>query len=507
MTPVLKRPMGKRTKMIWLAITAAFCCSFLLTSDVFGVEHPHSQQRSPVQKPFRNRSSEIESLIIKARSLPPEFAIDVLLRVASSNRVDGQWKQEILEEAFTITSEVQNELRQRAIPFPGSSADTPTGYRSYAFALKLDALSTRVRIVDQMMSLNQRRALRMFEQISPKFLFKTFSCSDRMTYEVSDFYRVLEKIIRATYDEKQIQQGERIQFLLGHVDSMNSPVQIAPLASLLESLRLTPREALIVSHSFANALKKISADDRTFTAALTGEGATRVVFRLVQSFSKNEVSSNELAGAYRMYLQKHLSAPRCADNVRPGEDLPFYLKEINYFYADDPFTRDDITPSDVQAASVVTEYFESSEANKLLNDFKSLRGHDDDDPTTQESKTSAAWHEKMLEYLRKLEEWDGRGEAGENDHFHQKSNLYLALLQIVPPGESLDQALLSYLKLLGQGTPFNSSRIEWLLHSNNLFQFIGKKPVEQRSHLLSMMLNSKNPVLQVYAEGSKANLF
>lgn len=500
--------LAKLKKMIVLGITAAVFWSSFLTPDVWSVQNPQQQQKAPVQKATPNRSSEIENLIIGARSLPPEFAIDVLLRVASSNRVDKQWKQEILEEAFVITSDVEHELREKVIPVPGSSVDTRPGYRSYAFDLKLDALSTRVRIIDQMISLNKRRALRMFEQISPKFSFKTLSCSDRMTYELGEFYRVLEKIIRVTYDEKKIQQGERIQFLLPHVENMTSPAQITPLANLLGSLGLRPREAVIVSQAFTNALKKIAADDRLFTAALTSDGTTRAVFRLMQSFAKNEVPSNELPIAYRAYLQRHLAATRCEDNVRPtGNDLPYYIKEINYYYADDPFTREETTPKDIQKASVVREYFETNDANQLLTDFKSLRGYDDDDPATRESKTSAAWHERMLNYLRTLEEWDGRAEASEGDYFHQKCNLYLALLRVVPPGESLDQVLLSYLKLLSQGAPSSSSRIEWLLHSNDLFQFVRKKPRDERSHLLTIILNSKNRVLQEYAEVTKANLF
>ena len=494
--------------MILLAITAALFWNSLLTPDVWSVPRPQSQRRPPIQKTIGNRNNDIENLIIGARSLPPEFAVDILLRVASSNRVDKQWKQEILEEAFSITSDLQNDLREKVIPVPGASVDTRVGYRSYAFELKLDALSTRVRIIDQMMFLNKRHALRMFEQISPKFSFKTLSCSDRMVYELGDFYRLLEKIVRAGYDQKKIEQGERIQFLLPYIETMTSPAQITPIANLLVSLDLRPREALIAIQSFTNALKTISADDRLFTAAITGDGTTSAVFRLTQSLRKNEVSSNELRNAYRAYLEKHLTATRCEDNVGlVGDDLPYYLKEINHFYPDAPFTRDDIRPRDTQAASAVMEYFESNEANKLLSEFKSLRGYDDDDLTTREPKTSAAWHERMLDYLRTLEKWDGRGEANENDYFHQKCNLYLALLQIVPTGESLDQALLSYLKLLSKETPGSLSRIEWLLHSNDLFRWIRKKPVDERSHLLTIILNSKNSVLQVYAEATKADSF
>jgi hypothetical protein len=50
----------------------------------------------------------------RARSLPPEFAADALLRTAGSSTVtDVKWKREILEDAFNLAASAQEPFARR----------------------------------------------------------------------------------------------------------------------------------------------------------------------------------------------------------------------------------------------------------------------------------------------------------------------------------------------------------------------------------------------------------
>jgi hypothetical protein len=465
------------------------------------VQQPLPQKQNT--RVIRERSSEIETLIGRARSLPAEFAIDIFIRVQKSNRVDKQWRKEILEEAFTLTTSVQNELREKGIPFPNASADTRASYRSLAFSLGLDSLSLRVRIIEQMLTIDTNAALRMFNEISPKLPFKTLTCSARTEYDVTDFYRLVEKVTRTGYDLKRIEQGERVQFILPYIENLTSPAQITPIANLLISLNLRPRESFIISPAFATAIKKVNADDRSFSSALMRDRTTNNVFRLVNVYRESGVPYDQILNGYRSYLSRHLKAARCEDNLTLIEQQ---LKEVNYFFSDNAISIDDSTPESVEEVPVPPTYFESSQSKTLLDELKELRGFDDDDPATREPHTSAAWQEKMLDYLRRLEAWDGSGEADAEDYFHQKCFLYHTLILLAPAGPQSDQALLSYLKLLGEPKAITESRVEWLWHVNKLVQYINGKPPGERMPLLSILANSKNPILQVYGDLSKANL-
>jgi hypothetical protein len=465
-------------------------------------------QQTPTKKQsslaITERASEIENLLSRARLLPAEFAIDILMRVEKSKRVDKRWKKEILEEAFTLTTTVQNDLREKGIPFPSTSPDTRAGYRSLAFSLRLDSLSLRSRIIDEMLSIDQGVALRMLNEIPPKLPFKTRSCSTRTEYEVSDFYRLLGKIARTVYDEKQILQGERVQFLLPYVESLTSPTQIDPLINLLMSVDLRRKESFIISQSFENALKKITADDRSFSAALIGNKSTRSIFGLVNMYRKTGVPYAQILNNYRAYLVRHLQAVRCEDNVKL---LKQQIKEINYYYPDNGLSIDESTPSEVeQPATLSKPYFESAQSKALLAELRDLRGYDDDDPGTREPHTSASWQEKMLDYLRRLEAWEGSNESDEEDYFHQKCIFYKMLLLIAPAGTQSDQVLLSYLKLLSDPTAISESRVEWLWHVNELITSMNEKPGQERTRLLNIVTNSKNSILQIYGDLAKIDL-
>ena len=116
-----------------------------------------------------------------------------------SKRVEKSWRKEILEEAFTLTTSVQSELREKGIPFPGTPADTRAGYRSLASELSLDSLSLRSRIIDEMLSIDQAVAVRLLNEIPARLPFKTRPCSAQTEYDVSDFYPLIEKVARTVF--------------------------------------------------------------------------------------------------------------------------------------------------------------------------------------------------------------------------------------------------------------------------------------------------------------------
>jgi hypothetical protein len=488
--------------LLRIAITAIALISFLLPLQ--GLQIRSTEKKPPLNKPAAKRPIDLENLINDARSLPAEFAIDVFLRVAAANSVDKKWKQEMLAEAFLLTAGVQNEMRLKSKP--QTPVDTRINYRSYAFDLNLDALSLRSKIISQMALIDKDQALRMLSQIPTRLRFPALSCADQMVYNVDDFYKMIGMVTRTVHDERKIQQGERVQFLLPYIEGLTSPAQIVPLIRMITALRLTQKELLMVSQAFASALKQISADDRSFTAALLQDRTARSVFEFIQQLKKEGGAHNEVTSAIQGYFSRHLNGVRCEDNVTPtGTELPSHIREINYYYPISPLTLDDLRPSKVEEGLAIAEYFESKDSSKLFGDFKELRGYDDDDPSTKESKTSSAWQERMLIYLRQLENWEGRDEGSAIDYFHQKSVLYFALARIVPAGESRQRVMTSYISFISDANVLKESRIEWLLHERELLGLLQEKG-DEPSRLLDSLAYSKNPVLQAHARLIKANL-
>lgn len=489
--------------MLRIAITALALTSFLLP--LHGQEKSPSEKTPPSNKPAAKRPIELENLINDARSLPAEFAIDIFLRVAAANDVDKKWEQEILAEAFTLTSGVQNEVRLKSKP--RMAVDSRVNYRSYAFNLNLDALSLRSKIIRQMVMIDKDQALRMLNQIPANLQLPALSCSDQMVYNVDAFYETLETVTRAVHNDRKIQQGERVQFLLPYIEGITSPAQIGPVIRMITAVRLTQKELLMVSQAFANALKQMSADDRSFTPALMQDRTAASGYEFVQLLKKEGAAYNEVSNAFRAYFAKHLTGVRCEDNLIPSTaKLPAQIQEINYYYPNNPLSFDDLHPSKVEKAEVIAEYFESKESSKLSRELRELNGYEDDEPSTKEPKTSAAWQERMLIYLRQLENWDGERETSEIDYFHQKAVLYFALARIVPPGDLRDRVMTSYISFLNDAGVIKESRIEWLLHERELLGILQDKKGDESSKLLDSLMYSKNPILQAHARLIKANL-
>ena len=138
-------------------------------------------------------------------------------------------------------------------------------------------------------------------------------------------------------------------------------------------------------------------------------------------------------------------------------------------------------------------------------DLKELAGYDDDE-ASKEAKAPSAPPEQTLNYLRQLEDWDGRSETSELDYFHQKCVLYLALARVVPAGEPGEQVMTSYVNFLNQPAILKESRIEWMLHARELLGLLQQKKGEEHTTPVNALTYSKNPILQTYARLMNANI-
>jgi hypothetical protein len=499
----------KTTTIVPIVLALSAFCSLCFCQDQPNKQT--SEKRPAIAKDrVPRRPFEIENLVNETRALPPEFALDALLRIAASKQVsDPQWKREILEEAFRLASELKNPLRQRAVYIPATSVDTRSGYRSNAFDLRLDALSVKSRVIAGMLAIDKDRALEMVGTISPKLPLKNLTCTDAMVYDVSELYQVLEKVSKVAFSEKQIEQGERLQLLLPFVENMTWPAQVAPIANLIVSLRLPNRELLPISYAFINALKKISADDRSFTDALLKDRMLRAVSDLFLFYRQQNLPYKELLDALRDYLTRHLQGTRCQDTfLSDGKEVPSYIRDTsNFLYPDRPLTIDDVRPSKLERGAPKTSYYRTLEAAKLMKDYKSLPWDDENNkPVTDETKATAEWQQRMLDYLTELEAWKGTSEDSEIDYFHQKSVLYFALAKLAPSGILREKVISSYLKTLSQSESQKESRIEWLLYAHQLLKSINAAQGEERARLSDLLIYAKDPALHLYGGLLKASL-
>ena len=135
-----------------LSVVMLLMFSLLSPAMIGQVERPHqrSNVEANVQEKHDDRNQSQKASAKKAeepperplelvlflndvRSAPPEFAADLLLRAAESNKLaDPVWKRELIEDAFRLAPTVQQPIKRVKLS-PGPS-DTRAGFLSSACA-------------------------------------------------------------------------------------------------------------------------------------------------------------------------------------------------------------------------------------------------------------------------------------------------------------------------------------------------------------------------------------
>src|SRR5581483_11049307 len=146
-------------------------------------------QAEPPQRPALPKN--IQELVDRARSVPPEFAADVLLRLAESD---------LIEEAFRRAAGAQEPVKRLSLR-PGGG-DTRVSFQARAFAQDLDGLTLQSRAVIDMVKVDKAKAREMFRQIPVPHVPK-LNCADMLVYDVSAFYEALGEVAGNTFSAKE----------------------------------------------------------------------------------------------------------------------------------------------------------------------------------------------------------------------------------------------------------------------------------------------------------------
>ncbi|HXG67339.1 MAG TPA: hypothetical protein VNO70_19705 [Blastocatellia bacterium] len=477
---------------------------------------PQQQQKSTkAAKAQPARPEEIVLLINNIRSAPPEFAADLLIRVAESDKVaDPAWKRELIEEAFRLAQAVQQPVKRVALP--ASPTDTRAGYLASAFELKMDALSLQSRAVSAMLSVDKRKARELFSEI-PKLQLQPLTCEDALIYEVSEFYGTLRKVVETAFTQRELRNNEHVWLVESYISQMVSPVEVAPTLEVIASIKVSrsQREALI--GAFCKQLSNLSGDDRSFTSSLhhVDQGMKNFITQCLQQ----GISVDELLRAYRTYLVRHFKAARCADNAA------FFPKRIEQATISDfnklrlhssknvpEISADDIKPLQVQGTVNNHMHWQSPKASALLMKVKKLRFGSGKTPLTTAERDSFKWQDEVSDFLKDLADWEKEDEQSEEDYFHQKCMLFRTLIQMIPQKATREDVIKDFVGFLNEFDLDRGSRIEWFWQARFLLKDSpyfdgpsGSAPsyVVKRSDMMPIVETTKNPILYLYTQAEK----
>jgi hypothetical protein len=406
-----------------------------------------------------------QSLAELARGAPPEIAASALLRIIEQVREQGSLadrdgRRDLIEEAFRSAAAAKFPVRMQGLP--GTNGDTASGSLSRAYALKLDVLSLESRAVRDMLVLDPAIARNLFGEIARPAI-TPLTCDDALVYDLSDFYQALSAVVGSTFTQKERAKDEHLNFLTDYLGVAASPLEIAPLAQVIQTVGVTAQQRQGLWARLSGLLENVQTDDRSFSAALP---------------ALNSLSIPELQTSLEKYRSKSHGCEGDSISAAPSPSKNAA-----------PVTQNAGTPK-------FDSYWQSPASQQLLQAGKKLRFDRNNMPLSEADRSTPEWQQQVADYLNRVAGWTADQEKSEADYYHEKCMVLTALIELVPPGPLTDKLLADYVDFIGNSNLYRQNPAEWFLEPWALLD-----RMQTNKTILTKILDayqmSENPVLSL----------
>jgi hypothetical protein len=455
----------------------------------------------------------IDALLDAARGAPAEFAADAMIRIAALDKLEKPRRIELLEKAFRRASGAQQPYKRHGTFVRQGS---PSGFLNRAYGQELDAMSLRLRAIETLLPLDGPKARELFLKAPPP---KTprLKCDDFLVYDVAKFYDVLGSVSRQAFTAKEVQAGEPFRLLQRFAGAITSPIEVVPAARMLAAANVKDADFESLVRSFAEALDKVSGDDRSFTDSLP---AGKQILALVEECKRRRSSPLLLLEAYRLYLVTNLSAARCADDDsmlgtggssglitgqaidQEGQDAVAFFNSRLRMAPLQPIQEQEATPSRLEGVATGLRSCEDAECRALAQQYLGLVFGPNGSAYQTAQKDTPAWRGKMRDFLAALARWQesaagARPSAAE--HFRMKSGAYGDLFNLAANGADRELVLRAMLDYLKQKRFQEEDRLEWFLPVNALIGRVALDP-QGMANLADELRQADDPIIALYAK-------
>ncbi len=454
----------------------------------------------------------IDAVLDAARAAPAEFAADAMIRIAALDQLEKARRIELLEQAFRRASGAQQPYKRHATFVRLGS---PSGFLNRAYGLDLDVMSLRLRAIEGLLPLDAQKARDLFLQM-PLPKTPPLKCDDFLIYDVGRFYDTLGSIARQSFTAQEVQAGDLFRLLERFAGAIASPVEVAPVARMLAASSVEDADFRALVSSFAEALGKISGDDRSFSYSMP---AGKQILALVEECQRRQSSPLPLLEAYRLYLVINLSAARCADDdsmlgnpasfgLFTGQTIDQEAQDVVAFFNQhlrmaplQPIPEEEATPSRLEGVATGLRTCEDAACRAIAEQDRGLVFGDNGSPYTAGQKSTPAWRAKVRDFLAALSRWQesapgARPTAAEQ--FQIESAAYSSLLNQVSDGadrELVVRAMLDYLK---QNRIRQENRMQWFLPVSALIGRVALDPLGM-GRLADDLRRVDDPIIALYA--------
>ncbi|MBZ5679038.1 MAG: hypothetical protein LAO24_02915 [Acidobacteriia bacterium] len=434
--------------------------------------------------------------------LQPPLAADAMIRIAAKVASPcPTLAKDLLQRAFDQAESVEPATAYKRALRIGTLTDSRTNYMANAFSLQMDRLSLQSRAVLGMVPLDAGKAIQLFQRMTPPHP-PAVSCANAFVSDVSIYYDALRKITPLLKAQKSRNDTEALVFLqLQEVAGATiSPVQLPPLAKILEDADLSTTDLSSLLSTVASAVENFPVDNNSFYS--DGDyPAVKAKVQLLQLASKKGVSSNALTHAFHDYLDRSLNGPHCVGNG------PKDLKQLVILY--ESFNRSSAAlDQGIEALNIPTsapplephpeegEFWVTPQTEELLVDAKHLNFDDRWGRYTDANRKTPEWQDRVRHLLNDLDDWRPTDESEPADYYHQRCMLLYEILEYLPPSPLYDRVVATWMNTFAESSLQWDKPAEWYFEVSRFLRFSRKDSKQQiPTAALAPLKNSSSPYL------------
>jgi len=441
------------------------------------------------QQPSRLEHS-LRTLADDASALPPAFAADALIRIASSARVTNNgWKRDLLTQAFFKAYAVREPYRRsttQSLP-----PETRQGADLLASSMSLNRVSLQVRAAQLMAYVNPRGGRELFEWIDINT--SESACEDALVAAVDEYYTALSLLARTTFGSNR---ADALRFFELYLWRARLPSEMPAVVRAMVRFDPPPGEIPYFETLLSSILQTGSRDPRGFSAS-----AFDIVSRTSDFLSfeaKAGLEGIHLMDTMRGYLVNQMKGPRCADSVAESMTPAAFNTAVRRFglQFDVRPIEETILPSRMLGAQRIDQFWQTGESRALRERLFQLRGPGKE-PLPLKVRETAEWRNDADQLLNAVEQWTGRSEPLERDYLAQKSLLFLGLLEVEPLSTVRTRTIRAFVEYLRHADKASDLESLWFAYVNRLLEL---SRGNDRRDILAAFDDAHHPALAVYAQ-------
>ena len=426
----------------------------------------------------------VRPIITAARSAAPELLADTIVRLVEGGQIPSRELQvDLLSEAFGAATRASQPVKLAAIP--GTPGSARAAYVSRAGELNLDALSLGARVLKALVTVDRAKARALFQGVLHPALAAR-NCEDPLVADASAYYEIAGLIAQSAFSEQEKKDHQHAQFMLAALAGAQSPNELGAFARALESVSWTPEEWELLISGLAEKFGAIRADYRPF--ALSAPVLLPELDFLTKIAQGYGLDQDTIRKQFRQYLVTQMTGARCSENL---DDAETAVKWFNADFRRDlkPISEEEMQPSKRGGGIKTGDYFRSSEATQMEEEFRQLRMASLG--VAGKGAPAVDTGALLASILRDFATWQPEGSA--LDVFHQRATVLFGLFHQMN-GAEREKLRASCIAFLESSAVEQQNYPEWLIEVKTLVDSADT----DRMELLQAFRASGDPGLSLF---------